>query len=292
MMIDAFHSNWTAPFFALKGQSEYYIDDFEILTTILSALEWRKYNGSIKMVTDEVGAEYYNKLGITSIWNNGIDVCLENINNKEINPSIFWAAGKIAALENQSRPCAMIDTDFIVWKPIYDIIKDEKVVAIHKEEINDIYPDRDTFKMKDGYVFEDGWNWDVKPFNTAFVYINSKKFKDYYTDSSIDFMKNLTNSEDRLINMVFAEQRLFSMCAERIGITPKELISLEELAKDKQEYFTHIWGLKDRMRKNNNIRERFCKRCISRIINDFPEYEEYIFNIDSLRGYYNELKEE
>ena len=258
-MIDAFHSNWTAPFFALKKQNEYYIEDFEILTTILSALEWRKNNGTIKMVTDKVGADYYERLGITSIWDRGIDLSLEDINIKEINPNIFWAAGKIVALKKQDAPCAMIDTDFIVWKSVSEMLKNEKATAIHKEEINDIYPGQEAFSMKDEYVFDEKWNWSVKPFNTAFMYISSKEFKDYYTDSSIKFMKNLINSEDRLINMVFAEQRLFSICAEKMRISPKELISLNELSKNNQKYFTHVWGLKDIMRKNYNIRKNFCK---------------------------------
>ena len=47
-MITAFHSNWTSPFFIQNNLNEYYIEDFEILTTILSALKWRQNNGSIK----------------------------------------------------------------------------------------------------------------------------------------------------------------------------------------------------------------------------------------------------
>ena len=57
-MIKAFHSNWTTPFFKMNPNKEYYIEDFEILTTIISALKWREKNGSIKMVTDEIGANY------------------------------------------------------------------------------------------------------------------------------------------------------------------------------------------------------------------------------------------
>ena len=63
-MIEGFHSNWTAPFFKRNKNSNYYIEDFEILTTILSALKWRQHNGSIKMITDTIGAEYYKNIGI------------------------------------------------------------------------------------------------------------------------------------------------------------------------------------------------------------------------------------
>ena len=106
-MIKAFHSNWTTPFFKMNPNKEYYIEDFEILTTIISALKWREKNGSIKMVTDEIGANYYRRLGIDSIWDLGIDISLEGINNN-IDSNLFWAAGKIYALKNQEAPCVMI----------------------------------------------------------------------------------------------------------------------------------------------------------------------------------------
>ena len=75
-MVKGFHSNWTRPFFTLNKNKEYFIEDFEILTTILSALKWREFNGSIKMITDIQGAEYYKKLGIEEIWDLGIDTAL------------------------------------------------------------------------------------------------------------------------------------------------------------------------------------------------------------------------
>ena len=44
------------------------------------------------------------------------------------------------------------------------------------------------------------------------------------------------------------------------------------------------------MRSDFNKRKEFCIRCIVRIINDFPKYEEVIANIEQLREYYNEVK--
>ena len=55
--MDAIHINWTKPF-KNRFNAPYEVEDFEILTTILSALKWREKNGNIKMVTDSVGAQY------------------------------------------------------------------------------------------------------------------------------------------------------------------------------------------------------------------------------------------
>ena len=290
-MIEAFHSNWTRPFFEMNKDEEYYIEDFEILTTMLSALMWRQNNGKIKMITDSIGAKYYRKIGIESIWDLGIDTPLDNINYKEINPNIFWAAGKIYGLKDQSVPCLMMDTDFIIWDNIEKELMDCNLAIIHKEAISEsVYPGVKSFNMKKGYMLNKDFDWSVLPSNTAMAYINDENFKNYYTKTSINFMENLILSDDRLINMVFAEQRLFSMCAKIKNINIKELHSLEELRKSKQKHYTHVWGYKDVMRKNFKKREEFCIKCIKRIIKEFPKYKDIIESMYELRYYYNQLK--
>lgn len=291
-MVDGFHSNWTKPFFKINNNRDYYIEDFEILTTMLSALKWREKNGNIKMITDKIGAKYYKKLGIESIWNLGIDDSLESYIDEDIDSNIFWAAGKIYALKSQKIPCVMIDTDFIVWESLKYELFDKEICAIHKENISsEVYPDKSKFNMKKNYRFDDKWNWEALPSNTALTYIANDNFKNYYVNSSIEFMNGLSSSNDRLINMVFAEQRLFSMCAEKMNIKEYELMNLEGLIRGKQIYFTHIWGYKDVMKKDFKKRIKFCIKCINRIITDFPEYEKVIANIDSLKYYYNLSKE-
>ena len=228
-MIEAFHSNWTRPFFNANPHKEYYIEDFEILTTILSALKWREKNGSIKMITDKVGANYYKSIGLEKIWDLRIDISLDDINYK-IDSNIFWAAGKLYALKSQKSPCVMIDTDFIVWENIQNILSNTEVSVIHKEKIvKEVYPDKDYFKFKNGYSLDEEWDWSVLPSNTAFMYISNGEFKKYYTTSAIDFMNNLHYSDDKITNMVFAEQRLISMCAKRKNIEINEIMSLDNL---------------------------------------------------------------
>jgi hypothetical protein len=290
-MIEAFHSNWTTPFFQGTKGENYYIEDFEILTTILSALKWRENNGDIKMITDERGAEYYKSLGIESLWNLGVEVSLDNCIPKDIDPETFWAAGKIFSLKRQKAPCAMIDTDFIIWKPVDAILIDSKVSIIHKEKISEeVYPDRQYFKMKNNYKFDKDWDWKVKPCNTAFTYIADEAFKNYYIDSAIDFMRNTNSGDDRLKNMVFAEQRLISMCAKKMGIIIDELIDAGDIFKQKQSYFTHIWGFKRVMKEDFIQKSDFCIRSIKRIVKDFPEYEGVIANMKQLAYFYKQYK--
>ena len=287
-MLEAFHSNWTKPFFSYGGSDkEYFIDDFEVLTTMLSALQWRKNNGGIKMYTDLRGKLYYEELGISHIWNLGIETILDGI-DEQIDPFLFWAAGKIYSLKNANTPCVMMDTDFIVWNKL-EMNKDG-IYVIHTEDLNSsVYPDKAYFDMDENYHFEDEWSWTERPCNTAFLYIKDDKFKKYYTDKSIEFMKNCLSGKDTIANMVFAEQRLLSMCARQKNILINSLMELTPYGI-LQNNFTHIWGYKRELRKDEVKRKKFCIDCIKRIIYDFPEEESTIFNIKMMQKYYKEIK--
>lgn len=289
-MINAFHSNWTEPYMIRNKNGEYKLEDFEILTTILSALKWREFNGPIKMVTDERGAEYYKKIGLESLWDLGIDVSLNKI-NADIDPNIFWAAGKIFALKQQKTPICTIDTDFIIWDNVKELLQESEIAAIHKEKIQEnIYPHKEYFNIKKSYSFDESWDWDIEPFNTAFAYINHLKFKEYYATAAIEFMKAIDFSDNKITNMVFAEQRMISMCAKKLQIEIKEICNLQDLYSGTQNMFTHIWGYKDFMRKDKQCRAEFCKKCIIRIIRDYPDYEKHIADIEALKEYYSEIK--
>lgn len=280
----AFHSNWTKPFFC-KHKGEYYIEDFEILTTILSALQWRKHNGEIQMVTDKVGADYYRQLGIERIWDLGIDESLESEMRIELDPATFWAAGKIYALKKQNMPCVMMDTDFIVWQNINEELQNHRMSVIHREVLEEnIYPGSDRLLVDEHYEYPIGWDWSVEACNTAFSYFGYKWFKDYYVSEAIRFME-AARGKDPLIYMVFAEQRLLAMCAEEKHIDLYALSNTEDLFHSKQKCFTHVWGYKRYIRSSPQIRERFCKRCIKRIKEDFPDEYTLLYQIDSLKSY-------
>ncbi len=278
--MQALHVNWTKPVVYRTGS--FFAEDFDILTTILSALKWREHNGKIKMVTDSVGLEFYKSRGMCGIWDE-TDTSLDNIPDS-INPSVFWASGKLFALENTETPVAVMDTDFIVWdKLAFDNLGD--LAVIHSEDIYpDVYPDINHFKMKRGYVFDPDLDWHVRPSNTAFFVIRNDALKKDYVNEAMHFIDN-ADGGDALTYMVFAEQRLLSMCAKRMGTDINELSTLARLFRDGEQYFTHTWGMKQQMREDAELRADFCRRCIDRIRRDFPDYADVLVGIDELRRY-------
>lgn len=277
--MNAFHSIWTKPSF-LKDR--YTMEDYNILSMIISALNWRKYNGDIKLIADEYAISYLDKIGLLHIWNDGVEELKVDDN---INPNTFWAGGKIFALRNLKETSVMIDTDLIVWKNLDADLFRSDIVVMHREELlnNSVYPNKSFFKCNANYQFDVNWDWSVLPCNTALLYIEDKNFKEYYTKKSIEFMEYCLEDKNDLCSMVFAEQRLLSMCAKEKNKIITTLLDFNAL--NNQNDFTHIWGYKQILKTNKVERYSFCKKCIKRIFTDFPQEKNTINNIQDLRKY-------
>jgi len=274
----AIHVNSFAPFFAKNGvEVKPNTDKFDLYTTVLSALMWKKYNGEIHLVCDKAAAEYYEETGISGIWDRIIPRIPGDLEG--INPLMFWAAGKLLALRELSSPVVMIDTDFIVWKTLE---LGDSIIAAHREDLNpDVYPDTDYFQMDWDFMFRGNYDCTVLPLNTAFLYLPDESFKQYYTNMAIDFMKSALDVPDYLCYMVFAEQRLLAMCADYLKQPVKTLLEKDKIFAP-QDDFTHLWGEKQKMRDNPAEEQDFNRRCAERIRQDFPEYEHIIERIEQM----------
>ncbi|WP_418127663.1 hypothetical protein [Agathobaculum butyriciproducens] len=265
---------------------EYRIEPFELLTTALSALEWRRENGSIRMICDTPAKRYYESLGLCFLWDDGVYPLLDTM-PEDINATAFWAAGKLYALSAVPSPCVMLDTDFICWKSISNLLDGPDTAAIHREDIMpSIYPDQTAFAKTEGFPL-DSFDWTVQPFNTALAYFGNDEFRRYYTDTAIRFMRCSPDADDTLTYMVFAEQRLLAMCAEKKHAHAAALSDLPALFGGAQNgYFTHIWGFKQQMRENPELYEDFCRRCAARLQKDFPEESKTIAKIAELSPFF------
>ena len=116
--------------------------------------------------------------------------------------------------------------------------------------------------------------------------IKNEKLLRYYTDKSIEFMRHTSEQNDRLAYMVFAEQRMLPMCAKKLNMNIMSFSDLNRLFKNGDNMFTHTWGMKQQMRDNAFLRADFCRRCIKRIIKDYPEMKNIIMNIENLKQYF------
>ena len=263
----AIHIISTAPFFAKNPGGLYRLDKFELYSAALSALNWRRMGSEIDLVVDTEGEKYITSLGIASLWNTVKRLVPDDLEG--IDPRMFWAAGKLFALREVEAPVAMIDTDFILWK--MPDLPENRIVAAHRENLTpSVYPPLDYFSFKRPFSMK-GMNENVLPMNTAFLYLPDESFKQYYVNKAIAFMKSAVNCDDRLCYMVFAEQRLLSICAEELKVGSQVLMDKDELFFSREDY-THIWGAKQVMRTDAGSQNDFCRRARDRIKTDYPDY--------------------
>lgn len=278
--IKGFHTLWTAPFFQNNDRDTYDMQDYELLTMILSALMWRKNNGPVTMYGDSRAIDFIGEKGIADIWDGGL---------KEIHvpgsvpPRVFWAAGKLYALRLVDMPSVMVDMDLIVWKNVSGYIDGADVCAIHREGLYpDVYPDKSFFNMNDSYSFDSDWDWDEPAVNTCMLYIRDNEFKNYYVDKAVDFMENCLEKDENLCHMVFAEQRMLALCARQKGIEVSSFFP-EAADIERQDMFTHIWGYKNILKFNYQKRVEFNRKLCDRIERDFPEYAGLVAELDVAR---------
>ncbi len=276
----AFHCNWSAPFCA-RNPAEYAIAPFDLLSTALSALIWRKNGGSIAMFCDSTAAAYYCARGLDGLWDAGlIPLRLP----ADIDPHIFWAAGKLFALRAFGAPCVMLDTDLIVWEPLD--CGDTPLTVIHREDLQPaVYPGPDAFPAAKGFDFS-SLDWSVLPANTALAYFGDPAFTEYYTGRAIEFMRACKGADNPLTYMVFAEQRLLAMLAKEQGVPLSTFSNLPTLFGGEQTRFTHIWGFKQYMARNTELLERFCRRCAIRLQKEAPDWAERLANVPELAAFF------
>ena len=268
--MDGFYSICTKPYFINpknKGK-QFYMNEYELLTIILSVSVYQRYNGDCRIYLDAPAREYLEKTGILKLFNKGVrDFSISD----KINPKIFWAAGKLYALKDEETASAMIDLDLIIWKDLSEQFEESDIFGIHREEIrNEIYPNPYDFRVKSSYKLEENLPLDELPLNTALLFIKDNEFRVKYAEKSIDFMENCVEENDNLRPMVFAEQRLITMMAKQNN---KYINTMFNLAQDigYQEYFTHIWGHKNILKYNYDERKKYINRIINRLKNEYPE---------------------
>lgn len=287
--MQAFVSNWTRPYAVRCPDRPYQMTDFDLLTTVLSALVWRRENGSIRMITDDIGAQYYRSLGLTDLWDGGIFTYLNDIPST-IDPCTFWAAGKLYALAATPAPCVMLDTDFIVWHSLSEHWH-RPLAVIHREALNPaIYPAPSAFVLAPSYHFPTNWNWHEPACNTALTYFGNDTLRKTYVGQAMDFMQ-AARGRDGLIYMVFAEQRLLAMCAQACGVPIHAFSTEQDLFQGNQCDFTHIWGFKQAMQEQPVLHELFCQKCAARIRKDFPIYANICQTIPQLQPYFQQYSD-
>lgn len=278
-----YHAFWTKPL--LKPDTppdtqELFVWDFEALTWLLSVLEIRRHS-EIRLVTDLGGELFAKKAGLEWAYNGGISTVLDDI-PAEIDAQVFWAAGKLFAHRVMTPPCACLDSDAVLWRPLQP---SSPLIARHPENQEWSWYKADETQFRRFGFDQPGWDWTVDPVNAAVVAFLRPELKELYTDMAIKFMVRYSQDADArdlavrvpgaLLNdpMIFAEQRLLAMCAaltgERIGFITQAHVPGVCIYRNPD--CLHLWGSKLAYRTCRDARVAIVNHLIEFISNRFPE---------------------
>mgnify|MGYP006330573343 CR=1 FL=1 len=284
----------TTNFYVTRAEgSAYRQEDFEVLTTVLSALEWRRHNGPIRLYTDGPGQEFYDRLGLLDLWDGGVDTEQLERASQTINCGVFWSFGKLVALRQESAPCCLLDTDLIVWDHIGRLI-DAEVMSLHEEPLGfAAYVDRDDLVAAPGFDWS-GLDWSAAPYSAAMLYFAGDAFKNRYADRALSFMAgNPIAAEPRgplPAHPIFVEQRLLSMCATasgvRIGSFLRDHGGAALRSGQPNTVFTHLWNAKTLLHGNPTNRRALCARSAARIRRDHPQTAKVLLAAPLVREYF------
>lgn len=254
-----YHILSTAPCLRRRGDGIYEMSAISLLTAELSARLWRRFNGSIRLLTDPRGCEYVKSTPLADAYDEILPVLDPRCCG--IDPLKYWAAGKIAALSNLPLPCVLLDMDMLIWKPLS--LTGEKLVCACVEFVDEtVYPPLSYFRTTGDYSFPPAWSEEASPLNTAFVYINDRELKDEYTREAFRFM--LAEKETPgywAVCITFAEQRILGMCAEARGIYAKLLTDMEP----RDRIMTHIWGGKHKLETEKEYGDFYRDLCLKKL---------------------------
>jgi hypothetical protein len=318
----AIHVNWTQPFFQkhrLRGHgfkiqkelsNEYNQPDYQILYTILSILYWKKYNGPIKLYTDNIGLNFYQQYNIDKLYN---DINIEILNNyTHIDPAYFWTSGKIHCLQFENEPFTFIDQDFIVREKLPEYTQNADLTIGHWEIPRGYYYfTKKQFKNEIiHYELPKDYNVNAWIPNTSFMCVNNLELiKEYVsehskmidtTDDVPEWFWLLTDQGvlgycfrsgkykiDTLTDKVFLSDSDYGKLPTRNkGLSEAWYYPIPSDIKKDEFPWEHVWLSKVVYGLNPNKMIEDCKRFYNEIYTEFSEYR-WILNQERLKQYAN-----
>lgn len=240
------------------------LDPVVACTLALGALQWRRHSGPMRLYADSEFAAFIHGLGLSWLYDAGIDTTVLDSMPNSIRQDTFWVAAKVFAYGAAALPAAFLDVDLIVWKRVSSW-ENFDVTFLHRE-FNGRADGR-------GYIFPPGYKrpaypWDGEEFNLGFVILNNDILRKEFVGESMRFMSGNPGS-DPFNHACFAEQYLLAQCAKARSA---KMYALLPGPPHDESLTTHIWGDKQKLREEPVRAWALVNRYIARLKQDFPEH--------------------
>ena len=208
------------------------MDDYEVLTLILSALYWKKNIGPTKLYTDNKGLEFLSNSMDMNIWDEiDTEVLEEYNNNTKINHRQFFAASKVYALSKEKVPFCSVDIDLLYRGKGTKLCKGD-LTTLHLEKITpSSYPNPKKFNESEKSNILSKYAWRKRTaINCGLIYFGNQELLDRYTKEALTFIEDNPTPFDvedtKLTIMTLAEQRLLGEVAHDMKLKVKSLVKV------------------------------------------------------------------
>lgn len=176
--------------------------EFDLLMLFASVRLWKKNHpeDTCVLYADSMTKGVIKDLSADYLWD---EIRLLG-DNKFIDKNIFWASSKLQALRYIEEPVTILDTDFLAYKPLNNLLKGNITVA-HDENGIGYYPGPlDPYIRQVRHLVNRPNHRSV---NCCFVHIPDPTFTQYYAKNSLLLMEEFTKLRVPSSNyLVFAEQ--------------------------------------------------------------------------------------
>jgi hypothetical protein len=305
----AIHVYWTPPQ-KEEDKINYFYDSTSLeksftlnrYTTILSALWWKKLNGSIKLFTDNKGLELYKRYKLDTLYD---EIDTDTLENYEGNPKL-WTAGKLYCMGVQALPFCFLDNDLIIREKIKLEDYKKQVGFTHWE-----LPRGKEYEIESDCFLNNTLRSNLKldfnhlVTNTSFFYIKSKKFQKVfleehflnykisshnidtsvwmYTDQVIpsQIIRNIGSSYftlDNRLHIPYSSQLTNDFRSfvehkfnEKERITEIPIWVTIENSNTKKYKYEHLWFFKAHIIKNDSSFNNYIESYTTEITKNFPE---------------------
>jgi hypothetical protein len=293
--VPALHVNWTGPHRAglrrhrdrVLESGPYGLPAEEIITCVHSALAWRSFHGDVELVTDELGASYFAGQGLDALYDR-VDTTLEALDELEIEPLLYFAAGKSYAASLRTAPFAILDTDLYLRRPL-DLRRG--FVFAHWESVdNAIYPPVLQVPNDSGLDLS-RWVFDTPATNMSISVFLDDRHRAEYAAASLSFMTGNAGASDAdpIARQTFAEQRLAPAVARTLGVELRPVTGRFWIVETQDwdgpshaPLFHHTWNQKRMLRLFPELRPAYWRYLLEDLLWRFPDSYDLLASIPAL----------
>lgn len=224
--MDGVYTLWSLP----RPRRRPHLPPLERLLLAVSVLQWRALHGRALLYCDSAYASYLQRGGLLDLFDNVDTDTVDAAHELDLNPVTFWSLARLLALQAATAPFVALDCDMILWRDLTWFFDPARIVVTHWESTENSrwYPDPRELSTPPGYRWEP-WKLATTPAaNVSLLYIGDMQTREDYIAEALHFaIGNPARARPDLgaaPELLFAEQRMLPLVAQRRGLTVTPLI--------------------------------------------------------------------